>query len=251
MGEGLTSMLETTEQLPLINLYCDESCHLPNDHQPNMVLGVVVCAKKDVRACHVAIREIKARHGMVGKEIKWNKVHKNKLAFYKEIITYFFNTPALRFRGVIAPKEGLNHDDYNQTHDEWYYKMYYQLLNDFFTSMQNPFHIFLDYKDTCGSAKRQKLRDVFNCSNHDFIGTRLNYGDGIQAVHSHEVELVQLADLLVGCIMHANRGGEPSPARDSLVAFVEQISRQSLKKNTFKTEAKFNLFHWCPNWGKQ
>jgi hypothetical protein len=235
-------MLETIEQLPLINLYCDESCHLPNDHQPNMVLGVVVCAKKDVRACHVAIREIKARHGMVGKEIKWNKVHKNKLAFYEEVITYFFNTPALRFRSVIARKNGLNHEAYNQTHDKWYYIMYYYLLNGVL-SKRETFHIFIDIKDSCGSIHRQNLKKIICNKLLDFDMCLIK---DIQATKSDQVELVQLADLLIGCLMHANDNRKPSPARDNLVELVKKLSRYSLKTSTTLGESKFNLFHWCP-----
>ena len=30
----------------IVNLYCDESCHLERDHQPVMVLGVVYCCDR-------------------------------------------------------------------------------------------------------------------------------------------------------------------------------------------------------------
>jgi hypothetical protein len=36
---------------PLIKIYCDESCHLENDHIPVMVLGAVTCPAGAVSGC--------------------------------------------------------------------------------------------------------------------------------------------------------------------------------------------------------
>jgi hypothetical protein len=35
----------------------------------------------------------------------------------------------MRFRGIlVSDEEQLKHADFQQTHDEWYYKMYFELL---------------------------------------------------------------------------------------------------------------------------
>ncbi|GHE38925.1 hypothetical protein GCM10007167_21280 [Vulcaniibacterium thermophilum] len=44
------------------NLYCDESCHLPHDRQPLMVLGVVSCPAEKAREVAVRLREIEQAH---------------------------------------------------------------------------------------------------------------------------------------------------------------------------------------------
>lgn len=44
----------------IFNLYCDESCHLPNDKQAIMTLGVVWCPLEKTREIATRIREIKA-----------------------------------------------------------------------------------------------------------------------------------------------------------------------------------------------
>ena len=46
------------------NIYCDESCHLENDHQPVMVLGAVWCPLEKSREISVRLREIKASHNV-------------------------------------------------------------------------------------------------------------------------------------------------------------------------------------------
>lgn len=42
----------------IYNVYCDESCHLENDHQPAMVLGAVWCPLEKARDIAIRIREI-------------------------------------------------------------------------------------------------------------------------------------------------------------------------------------------------
>jgi hypothetical protein len=148
-------------------IYCDESCHIEHDHQPNMVLGAIACLKTKVPAINIAIREIKARHNLTGQEIKFNKVSPAKVSFYEELINYFFDTPELRFRGLLAKKEGLDHVRFNQNHDSWYYKMYYQLLNGL-VNRQGRFHVFLDIKDNQGATHRSKLREVLCNTHYDF-----------------------------------------------------------------------------------
>jgi Protein of unknown function (DUF3800) len=225
-------------------IYCDESCHIEHDHQPNMVLGAIACPKQAVSSIHAAIRAIKARHNLTGREIKFNKVSPAKVAFYQDLIGYFFETSALRFRGLIASKEGLNHGHFQQSHDQWYYKMYYYLLNGLLNK-QERFHIFLDIKDTQGSKHRSSLRTALCNTHYDFDTSLIR---DIQAVHSQEVELVQLTDLLVGCLMYANRpvGEQVSEAKNSLVAMVKAKSRYALVSSTPLGECKFNVFRWQP-----
>ncbi len=228
---------------PMTFLYCDESCHLEHDHQPNMVLGAIACPYKEVRKTHQALRNIKETYGMKGIDVKWNKVSPAKVDFFKAWVDYFFDHEALCFRGVVAPKEGLQHDDFFQTHEDWYYKMYYYLLERHIHN-QGRFHIFLDIKDTCGAKRRDKLKAILSNTHYDFNQTLIR---DIQAVHSHEVELIQLTDVLIGAIMAHNRPNSPeSVAKQALVQHIQQRSGYNLKHSTPLGEAKFNLFHWRP-----
>ena len=48
----------------IYNLYCDESCHLPNDNSDIMVLGTIICLKIDKQQIFQDIRAIKEKHNM-------------------------------------------------------------------------------------------------------------------------------------------------------------------------------------------
>jgi hypothetical protein len=112
------------------NIYCDESCHLENDHLGIMVLGAVWCPAGAARDVAAAIRSIKERHGVnPAFELKWTKVSGSKPQLYLDILDYFFDTVQLNFRAVLIPdKSLLRHSEFGQTHDDWYYKMYFTLL---------------------------------------------------------------------------------------------------------------------------
>lgn len=84
------------------NVYCDESCHLENDGYKAMVLGAVYCPQLRAREIALRIRDIKAEFGLPPHfEIKWTKVSKGNLPFYRRLIDYFFDDVELRFRALI------------------------------------------------------------------------------------------------------------------------------------------------------
>ena len=116
--------------MALINVYCDESCHLENDGQTAMSLGAVWCERKYVPIVAERIRAIKVKHHLSPHfEVKWTKVSPAKLEFYKELIQFFFNEPTLHFRGVVIPdKAKLRHEKFGQDHNVFYYKMFFLLL---------------------------------------------------------------------------------------------------------------------------
>ena len=144
------------------NIYCDESCHLPHDQQPIMVLGAVWCPLEKTKEIAVRIREIKSKHKLAnGFEIKWTKVSPAKLQFYQDILDYFFDDDDLRFRGVVADKIKLDHQAFGQDHDTWYYKMLFLTLQTILKP-ENKYRIYLDIKDTRSQKKVTKLREVLD-----------------------------------------------------------------------------------------
>ena len=226
----------------VFNVYCDESCHLENDHQSAMVLGAVWCPLKKARDIAIRIREIKAHHNMrPGFEIKWTKVSPAKKDFYLDIIDCFFSERNLHFRALIIPdKSKLQHEFFDQTHDDWYYKMYFDMLK-VILSPKARYRIYLDIKDTRSATKIIKLHNVLSNNLYDFSRDII---ERVQTVRSHEVEILQLTDLLIGAISYINRGLLTSIAKQALVKRIQERSHYSLTRTTLLRENKFNLFRW-------
>jgi len=223
------------------NIYCDESNHLEFDKTPVMVLGSVYVPKDKTTAINERIKEIKQKHKIKSNtEIKWVKVSPNKLAFYLDIVDYFFDTDDLHFRAVVIEKSSLNHEKYKQTHDQFYYKMYFELLSKILDP-RNTYSIYLDIKDTRGREKTKKLKEVLCNSMYDFDGKIIKL---IQQVRSREIQVIQLADLLIGAMQFLNNSDAKSSAKKAVVERMRQRSGYDLKKSTLVREAKTNIFYW-------
>lgn len=86
----------------MINIYCDESCHIQNDVANIMVLGALSVDSKDKISIVDSFRKIKREFNIKESvELKWTKASKSKLGMYKKLIDLFFNE-SLCFRVVIA-----------------------------------------------------------------------------------------------------------------------------------------------------
>jgi hypothetical protein len=226
------------------NIYCDESCHLEHDGQPLMVLGALWCPLEKTREIADRIREIKLAHGLSERfEIKWTKVSPGNLDFYADLLNYFFDDDDLHFRALVAHrKDDLVHDSFNQNHDTWYYKMYFDTLKVLLRP-DSCYRIYLDVKDTDSAEKVRRLHRVLSNNMYDF---RREIIERIQTVRSDEVEQLQLADLLIGIISYASRGIDTSPAKLALVQRMRERSGYKLTQSTLLSEQKVNLFHWQP-----
>lgn len=225
------------------NVYCDESCHLENDHQKAMVLGAVWCPLDKTREIAVRLREIKQKHGLSPRfEVKWTKVSPAKTVLYLDLIDYFFDDDDLHFRALIVPdKSKLRHDSIpGQDHDIWYYKMYFDMLKVILCP-DARYRVYLDIKDTRGAEKIRKLHQVLCNNMYDFSQEII---ERVQLVHSHEIEQLQLADLLIGAISYLHRERSGNVGKEALIHRIRQRSGYSLTKTTLLREEKINLFRW-------
>ena len=225
------------------SVYCDESCHLERDHQKAMVLGAVWCPSDSARSLSSSLRSLKTTHGMSADfEIKWTKVSPAKLAFYLDVIDYFFATD-LRFRGVVVPdKSQLRHEHFDQDHDTFYYKTYYLLLRGLLEE-GHTYRVFLDFKDTRGREKVALLRECLCNSWRDFSQSMI---PTIQLVRSDEVQLVQLTDLLIGALSYLHRGLTTSRAKLKVIQRMQQRSSLTLRHTTGPHRPKVDLLVWKP-----
>ena len=224
-----------------LNIYCDESTHLPNDGRPYMVLVAIVCPANRAREIAVRLREIREKHKIrPDVEIKWTKVSPSKIDFYLDVIDYFFDDDDLSFRAVVAPKAGLDHERFAQTHDDWYYKMMFYLVRNVLPAQDEAF-IYLDKKDTNGQEKIERLRNVIANAEYDFGRSKIRR---LQIVESNQVGPLQLADLLIGAVNYANRGDSSSVAKLRLIERIRGRSGVSLTHTTLLSETKMNIFRW-------
>ena len=238
-----THLMSPPTEKTVYNVYCDESCHLENDHQGIMTFGAVWCPRASATSLAREVRALKAKHSARG-ELKWTKVSRARLPFYIELLGWFFAQEAMHFRGlVVLQKERLNHSDYNEGDpDLFYYKMQFSLLNKIL-SPDSCYAVYLDVKDTRSRFKVRKLAEVLGSNVYDFTSEMVRH---IQNMHSHESELMQVADFLIGALSYKHRNIRTSAAKLAVVEHLEHLLGRSIQWSTPLREQKFNIFLFTP-----
>ncbi len=212
------------------NIYCDESCHIENDHKQFMFLGSISAAFNQVKLHTENIKELKKKHNFYA-EIKWTSVSKSKVHFYTDLVDYFFATD-LKFRAIGVDKSKINYQAHNKTFDDFYYTMYYYLLNHNLNSLFT-YNVFLDIKDTLSATKVNKLKDILN--------TKFGVFRNVQNIRSHESLLMQLTDFMMGAVSYLhNDEVKGNVAKLQVIEKIKHHSNDKLEKTNYSP--KLNLF---------
>lgn len=213
------------------NFYCDESCHLEHDNFPYMLISYVSCAYNQLKIHSKNIRSLKEKYFFKG-EMKWSALSKSQYPFYNEIIEYFFATD-LQFRAIVIDKSQIRNQDFNQSHNDFYDKMYYQLLIKKISS-DNNYNIYLDIKDTRSYEKAKRLKAFLNMN---YVSVR-----NLQIIRSYESELMQLTDVLMGAIGYYLRGENKVIAKNKIIEKIQSHCPFPITQSTPRNSKKFNLF---------
>lgn len=219
------------------NVYCDESTYLEHDRQPYMIYAYVSIAYNQIKLAKEHIKCIKQRHGYGNEyELKWTSISEKTFPLYKEIVDYFFMTD-MNFRAVIVDKSQINNNRPEYTFNDFYYRMYFQLLHHKM-DMESTYNIYFDIKDTCSQGKLHKLQEIlkWNASIRNF-----------QFIKSHESHFLQIADVLMGAINYHLRIEKQTlegknVGKLKIVDIIQKHAKLPLNQTTLKCAKKFNLF---------
>jgi hypothetical protein len=212
------------------NIYCDESTHLQNDGMPYMMIAYISVGYNQMKQHKEQLKAIRAKHKVKG-EIKWSNVSGGMYPYYADLIDYFFSND-LNFRSVIVNKSHIDESKRAFTYDDFYFRMYYQLIHHKI-DQGNTYNIYFDIKDTRSHKKLEKLKDMlkWNASIRNF-----------QFMRSHESSFMQLADLIMGAINYKLRGDDKVIAKNRLIEKIESHCKVPITQSTSKAADKFNLF---------
>lgn len=213
------------------NFYCDESTHLQNDGMPYMMIAYISSAYNQLKQHKEHLKSLKTKHKVKG-EVKWSSVSHSQYPYYADLIDYFFATD-LSFRSVIVKKSQIDSTIESLTYNDFYFKMYYQLLHHKI-NLEYTYNIYFDIKDTISHKKLATLKDILkhNSSIRNF-----------QFIHSHESSFMQLTDLIMGAINYKLREENKVQAKNQLVEKIESHCERPIIQSTPKNEHKLNLFH--------
>lgn len=228
--------------MSIYKIYCDESCHLQQCDSDVMVLGALICPNEDIEKVIKHIKYLKHKHGFTP-ELKWTKLNKFQIELYREIIDFILDNTKIRFKSIIIKnKKKLDHETYNgNSHDTFYYKMFYYTIRDFLTE-NNDYRIYLDYMNTRGGEKAKVLTDVLKNGTYN----RINISTFI--IRSHESILIQVCDLIIGALAYESRSDieKTSQVKKDFISHLEMKLQRKINSPTSPWEPHFNIFAFEP-----
>jgi len=182
------------------------------------------------------IRKIREEN-RIGGEAKWQKVSRNRISFYRDLVDWFFSKDSeVRFRCIVIDNTKANLERYHENDCELaFYKFYYQLLHQWILDFNN-YSIFCDFKS---NRSRDRLPKLKSCLSHSNI---FSHVPTVQAIRSRESVLMQLADILTGAASsRMNDSVAKTSGKSELIKYIEtRLGRQI--RHTAAREEKFNVF---------
>lgn len=220
-------------------VYCDESNPdvLTSQHPRarHLIIGSLwlpVELRDEIKSRLAVLRH---RHRAWG-EIKWSKVSPNRQGFYVELIDLFISYgDSLRFRCIAVDRAQLNMALHDNDGELGFYKFYYQLLHHWLLDF-NEYRIFCDAKS---HRVPKRLPVLARCLARANLSSSIH---SIQSLHSKEVVLIQLCDLLLGAANSRINGTlREGGAKAAVVQRLETALGRPIAP-THRTEEKFNVF---------
>lgn len=219
------------------NIYCDESRHTSDPTQPFMVIGALKCPRERKQELVGRIHHLQARHNAHG-ELGWKRVSPNRTAFYEALLDLFANEPDLEFRCLVANRDKLDHERFNDGDAELgFYKLYYQMLVHWIEP-GHTYHVYLDWQQ---NKQQHRFHDLAAA-----LRGKLTHQAEIaclEPVTSSNLPLLGLADLLIGAVGYAWNGLGNSSIKLRMVDLLAQAGGLgTLTRGTARANQKVNIF---------
>lgn len=233
---------------PLTRIYADESSI--GGHRC-LAWGGVWVTEEDEPAVRDGIAEVRRGVGWTRQsEMKWNKVSGAKChPAYERLIAAFFEAP-VNFACIVVdtqhpgPNRGLDWEL------DLYKTLYWLLFKR--ASPARQYEVVLDERTNREGDRLSVLRDSLNATmrrDHHYAG--LCFRD-VFARQSHDDDLLQLADVLLGAVAFHQNGWHRKPkASGAKCAAARQIAdvvnpHFGVLQHTAAAKTKFNIWRWDP-----
>jgi hypothetical protein len=227
--------------------YCDES---RTSQDRYMVFSGIIVDQSSRQPLLDCLREYRNEHRMFA-ELKWTKVSGEKLLAYKALVDHFFmrcRAATIHFRSVVFDTHA---DDFHQHQDGdrdlgYYRLMYHFLLNTFcyYPQQSDSLHVYLDERNS-----KQSLGEFRNILNSGMRKKQGIYGavKTIEPVVSHDADIIQMADVLMGAIGYQRNDRHVLPtAKKPKILLADYIAKRaglvSLKQRTPFRQKHFEIW---------
>ncbi len=226
------------------NIFIDESSQ--NNHA-RLVIGGIICKATDHLGLCQQIAEARSP-GLPSGEMKWTKVSRSKLPYYRRVVDTFFDSKlvVLEFHSLCVEMAKRNDTKFNQGSREiGFNKEVYQLLLKFGRLYRTGvFHVYPDKRETTSST--EELRLILNRGilkkgdSRDWPYRRLHFRD------SRKEPIIQIVDILTGAVafsLNHRKSADASPSKCELSDYILDRAKITDPFRDTAVSGKFTLWH--------
>lgn len=204
--------------------------------KPYFTIGLVRTAEMDF--FEGEIKELRRKFDFQF-EVKYSSTNRLKIPFCKALIDLFFKSPTIQFRSIV--KSNLVYDlSYFKgsklgipVKDLAYNKTYREVIEN---NVEKDERVII-YIDRKSRVKADNLLE--------YLKNQIPQIKDAQPRDSKDLELLQLADLLIGSI-YGDLTGNNHPVKRELISYIlENLPIDNFREKM--TTPKFNVWHWRPN----
>ncbi len=185
----------------MLHIYADESC---KDAHRFLALGAIALERSVEPSIVAQLQAVRVAHNTFG-EVKWTKVSRSKLDFYKAFVDVFFDASKnddMHFYGLHVDTQTFNHRRWNRGEAEiGFSKLIFQLLLHKFGRRYGdkyPLVVFLDGRST--KQDPEDLRPMLNSELAKRWDMPTRPFRRLTFVDSKKSDIIQVNDLLIGTI---------------------------------------------------
>lgn len=232
--------------LPVREVYIDETSQTKHRY---LILGGITLLGEHSAALADEVSEAR-RPEIPNKEMRWGKVSKKKINAYKRVSDVFFDPPwshLVQFHSLVVDTWQQNHKKFNEGNREvGFNKEIYQIIQKYRKLYPNcVFHIYPDERKTPQST--EELCTIVNNGAKKVGDERLLPFRRIHFRASHDCQLLQLTDVLLGALAYIHNGHDQAPnASESKKELAAYILSHAGIRDVFQDTAmrgKYTIWH--------
>lgn len=199
---------------------------------------------------HAAITQLRVKHGYSA-EIKWTNVRPRFIAFYRDLVDYFFRTHWIAFHCLVVRKSKVKKDYHNGSFDLARRKHFTMLLTNKIgrcvkrhKGQEQTFRIWVDPIASSYKKADEVVEIVGNRVLRQVFG-EIRPVDKVFTHDSKDKTTIQLCDLLLGAVMAAWRQEASAAVKLQLQKHIaDYLSWPDLRSDTHRDERKFNIWYF-------
>jgi len=227
-----------------INIYCDES-RVENPDSQYMVIGALFIPRNQKKIVESTVREI-CQEFHFKHEIKWTKTGNKFFDFYQRLIDYFILNDDMKYRCIVVDKKVIDYERFHNNDEELaFFKFYYLMLKQRLMD-RKQYYVFLDKKPTRDQNRARALHSYLK--SFILLCRQACSIKHLQAYHSHDILLLQIADYLTGLVAYnINNLDEQDTNKSKIANFLKhKLNKETFLVSSALSEEKFNCFVWNP-----